>query len=140
MGSNSGNDVKALVRRYVEELYNQGNAEAAGEFVTDDYVNHAGFQTVKGVDGIQQFVHMLRQTFPDWHETILDQVVEGDREVHRYVIRGTHEGEFMGIPATGKEVVVTGITIARLENGKIAEEWSQVDMFGAMQQMGVVPA
>jgi predicted ester cyclase len=83
---------------------------------------------------------MLRAAVPDFHEVIEDQVVEGNKEMHRYVIRGTHQGEFMGIPATGKEVVVTGITLARIEEGKIAEEWSQADMLGLMQQLGVVPA
>jgi steroid delta-isomerase-like uncharacterized protein len=133
------NDNKVLVQRYIEEIYNKGNLDLAADLVTDDYVNHAGFMDVEGVEGLQQFAAMLRAALPDWHEVIEDQVVEGDKEVHRYVIRGTHKGEFMGIPATGKEVVVTGITLARIEDGKIAEEWSQADMLGLMQQLGVVP-
>lgn len=92
------------------------------------------------MEGLQQFAAMLRTALPDWHEVIEDQVVEGDKEVHRYVIRGTHKGEFMGIPATGKEVVVTGITLARIVDGNVAEEWTQTDMLGLMQQLGVVPA
>jgi steroid delta-isomerase-like uncharacterized protein len=132
-------DNKVLVQRYVEEIYNKGNLDLAPELVTSDYVNHAGFTTVEGVEGLQQFAAMLRTAVPDFHEVIEDQVVEGNKEMHRYVIRGTHQGEFMSIPATNKEVVVTGITLARIEDGKIAEEWTQADMLGLMQQLGVVP-
>lgn len=129
---------KEIVRRYVEEIYTRGNVAIAGDLVTEDYVNHAGFQTVKGVEGLQQFVTMIHTGFPDAHETIEDQIVEGDKEVHRWTIRGTHQGEFMGIAATGKKVEIEGITIARLENGKVAEEWTRADMLGLMQQLGAV--
>jgi steroid delta-isomerase-like uncharacterized protein len=134
------NDNKVLVQRYIEEIYNKGNLGMAPNLVTSDYVNHAGFTTVEGVEGLQQFTALLQAAFPDFHEVIEDQAVEGDKEMHRYVIRATHKGEFMGIPATGKEVVVTGITLARIVDGKVAEEWTQVDMLGLMQQLGVVPA
>jgi steroid delta-isomerase-like uncharacterized protein len=130
----------SIVKRYVEEIYNKGNLDLAAELVTNDYVNHTGFQTVEGVQGLQAFAGMLRTAFPDFHEVLEDQIEAGDKEVHRYTITGTHQGEFVGIPATGKKVTVTGITIARLREGKIAEEWSQADMLGVMQQLGLVPA
>jgi len=132
-------DIKAIVRNYVEEIYIRHNLDKIPELVTEAYVNHAGFITVEGVDGLRDFAAMLAEAVPDWHQVIEDQVVEGDKEVHRYVISGTHKGEFMGIPATGKEVVLTGMTLARVADGKIAEEWTQVDMLGLMQQLGVVP-
>jgi steroid delta-isomerase-like uncharacterized protein len=133
-------DIKAIVRNYVEEIYIRHNLDKIPELVSEAYVNHAGFITVEGVDGLREFAAMLAEAVPDWHQVIEDQVVEGDKEVHRYVISGTHKGEFMGIPATGKEVVLTGMTLARVADGKIAEEWTQVDMLGLMQQLGVVPA
>lgn len=131
---------KEVVRRYVEAIYNQGDLDQAAELVTADYVNHAGFQTVEGVQGLQAFAGMLRTAFPDFHEVLEDQIEAGDKEVHRYTITGTHQGEFLGIPATGKKISVSGITIARLRDGKIAEEWSQVDMLSVMQKLGLVPA
>lgn len=132
-------DNKAIVRRYIEEIYNKRNLEIAGELVAENYINYAGFQTVKGVEGLRQFVTMLGTAFPDAHETIEDQVAEGNKEVHRWIIRGTHQGDFLGIPPTGKQVSVTGITVAHIAEGKIAEEWTSADMMGLMQQLGVAP-
>jgi steroid delta-isomerase-like uncharacterized protein len=140
MNTTSGEDIEALLRRYAEEIYNHGNVAAAGDFLSEDYVNHASSQTVEGLPGNRHFVTMLRDAFPDLHKTILDQVVEGDRAAYRFVLRGTHLGEFMGMPPSGREVEVTGIAFARVEDGKIVEEWTQSDMLGLMQQLGAIPA
>jgi steroid delta-isomerase-like uncharacterized protein len=133
-------DNKAIVRRYIEEIYNKRNLEIADELVTENYVNNTGFETVKGIEGLRQFATMLGTAFPDAHETIEDQVAEGNKEVHRWIIRGTHQGEFLGIPPTGKQVSVTGITVAHIAEGKIAEEWTSADMMGLLQQLGVMPS
>jgi steroid delta-isomerase-like uncharacterized protein len=82
----------------------------------------------------------FRAAFPDWHCEIEDFVAEGDRVVNRWIGRGTHKGDFFGIPATGKSVTLTGVTEHRVENGKIVNDWSVGDQLGLMQQLGAVPS
>jgi predicted ester cyclase len=82
---------------------------------------------------------MFRTAFPDLHGTIEDQIAEGDKVVMRMTYRGTHQGELMGIPATGKPVTMTFISINRIAEGKIAEGWVNFDALGMMQQLGVIP-
>lgn len=91
-----------------------------------------------GREGFKQFVLMYRSAFPDMHITIEDQIAEGDKVVSRWTARGTHQGELMGIPPTGKQATVTGINIERFANGKFVEEWSNFDALGLLQQLGVV--
>ena len=83
---------------------------------------------------------MFYAAFPDLHHTVEDQVAEGDTVVTRMTLRGTHHGEFRGIAPTGKPIVVSLIGIDRFENGKFAEQWSQLDTLGLLQQLGVIPA
>ena len=78
--------------------------------------------------------------FPDVHFTIEDQVAEADKVVTRWTWRGTHQGPFQGIPPTGKHVMVTGVGINRFANGKVVENWTNMDILGLLQQLGVVPA
>jgi predicted ester cyclase len=82
---------------------------------------------------------MYRIAFPDLELTIEDQVAEGDEVVTRFTARGTHRGELMGIPPTGRKVVVTGISIDRLVNGKTVESWTNYDVLSMMQQLGIIP-
>ncbi len=82
---------------------------------------------------------MYRSAFPDLQATVEDQVAEGDKVASRFTFRGTHRGELAGIPPTGNQVEVTGIVISRIEGGKGAEDWSNYDALGMMQQLGVVP-
>jgi len=89
---------------------------------------------------MKQFVSMYLTAYPDTHFTIEDQIAEGDTVVTRWTARGTHKGPLMGIPPTGKQVTVTGISIGRVVNGKTVEGWSNYDTLGMMQQLGVVPA
>ncbi|CAN7738065.1 ester cyclase [Phyllobacterium sp. LjRoot231] len=129
---------KTLVRRVVEEVYNQGNLAVADELSASDLVIHQTSQQIRG-RGAKQYVAALRATFPDLHMTIEDQIAEGDRVVTRWTARGTHTGEFQGIPPTGKEVRVAGTNIDRIADSKVVECWSHVDELGMMQQLGVVP-
>ncbi len=78
--------------------------------------------------------------FPDSNMTIDDTVAEGDRVVSRFTVRGTHRGEFQGIPPTGKQVTITGIAISRIEGGRVVEDWEELNMLGLMQQIGAIPA
>jgi steroid delta-isomerase-like uncharacterized protein len=83
-------------------------------------------------------VMMFRAAFPDWVEAVEDVIAEDDKVVIRVTGRGTHEGEFQGIPPTGRQVVATGVGIARIEGGRIAEAWAAYDALGLMQQIGAV--
>jgi steroid delta-isomerase-like uncharacterized protein len=99
----------------------------------------AGSEDISGLEAIKQFTAGVRQAFPDMEITLEDQIAEGDKVVTRFTSRGTHQGELWGIPATGKEVEVTSISMDRIEGGKIAEHWTHADQLGMMQQLGVVP-
>ncbi len=131
---------KALVRRLVE-VSNQGNLDALDELLADNLVDHSlrSQGLPAGAEGVKQFTRMLRSAFPDSEWIIDDMIAEGDKVVLRWTSRGTHQGEAFGIPATGRQVVVTGIEIYRVAGGKLAETWGEVDMLGLMQQLGVVP-
>jgi predicted ester cyclase len=83
---------------------------------------------------------MLRAAFPDLHQTIEEQIAEGDKVAYRWTARGTHLGELMGIAPTGNRVMFTGISIAHLAEGKIEEIWENYDALGMMQQLGVIPS
>jgi len=83
---------------------------------------------------------MLRAAFPDLHVTIEDVLAEGDKVVQRWSGHGSHQGELMGLPPSGKRISVAGITISRFEGGKVAEEWELYDMMGMMQQLGALPS
>ena len=132
---------KAVVRRYHEELFNKGNLAVADEVFDSNYFNSVFDQMglPHGPEGFKQYATMIRTAFPDFNLTIEDQVAEGDREVHRITGRGTHKGTFMDIPPTNKHIEISGIMIDRIAGGKVVESWAQVDMFGMMQQLGVIP-
>ena len=131
---------KAIVRRYHDELFNKGNLAVADEVFDPNYLNSAfgKLGLPRGPEGFKQYVSMMRTGFPDFHLTIEDQVSEGDKEVHRVIARGTHKGDFMDIAPTNKQVEVSAIVIDHISGGKVMETWAEVDMFGMMQQLGVV--
>lgn len=128
-------------RRIPEDIINTGNLDLADELIRPDYVEHVplppGFPA--GLAGFKQFVTVLRAAFPDVHFTVEDEILEGDKMVERVTVRGTHQGEFMGIPATGKQVTWTEIHIGRMAGGKLVEHWANQDQLGLLQQLGVVP-
>jgi steroid delta-isomerase-like uncharacterized protein len=130
---------KALDRRLVEEGFSKGNIAVLDELIDKNCVDHslAPLGLPKGLAGVKQFFTMFRTAFPDLHYTIEDVVAEGDKVVTRATWTGTQRGEFMGMPATNKQVTVSGIDIARWVNGKAVEHWAVQDMLGMMQQLGV---
>jgi steroid delta-isomerase-like uncharacterized protein len=129
---------KAIFRRYVEEVGNEGNLDLVDE-IFSDYVSHQpdGSVLERGPEDVKQFMGEFRSAFPDFHTTIEDQIAEGDRVATRWTMRGTHEGEFRGISPTGKQIAVTGIGIFRFSDGKVVESWDNFDQLGMMQQLGV---
>ena len=134
---------KDLARRFMDEVYNKGNLEFIDEVVASNYVVHdpnSPEGVSGGVEGAKQFVEMYRSAFPDIQMTVEDLIAEGDKVVTRWTARGTHQGELMGIPPSGNQVAVTGISIDHIESGKVVESWSNYDTLGMMQQIGAVPS
>ncbi|WP_306052509.1 ester cyclase [Natronococcus wangiae] len=131
---------KEIARKYPEEVISEGNLDLIDEIIADDYVEHnsAAPEPLRGPDEVKEYVSMLQTGFPDIHCGVEDLIAEGDMVVRRDRATGTHEGEFMGIEPTGKEAVVEGNHIHRIEDGQIVESWAQNDVMGLMQQLGLV--
>ena len=131
---------KAVVHRYVEDGYNAGNMAVIDELFATEFVNHdPSAPTVRDLEGLKQLILAQHAAFADVRTTIEDLVADGDKVVKRFIVRGTHTGDFNGIPATGKQFTLEGIDILRLVNGKIQEIWIGYDMLGVLQQLGVMP-
>jgi predicted ester cyclase len=136
----SAEENKALVERFVEEFWNEGNLSTADELMAPDARIHLPTGDVVDVDGLKGFAGAFRGSFPDWHSTFEELVAEGDRVAERWTGRGTHRGELQGIAPTGKRVEVPGSVFYRIVEGKIVEFRGQLDMMGMMQQLGVMPS
>jgi steroid delta-isomerase-like uncharacterized protein len=133
---------KAISRRADEELFNRGNLNVANELFAPNFVYHdpTSGEDWHGSESVKRYAAMLRAAFPDLHQTIEEQIAEGDKVAYRWTASGTHQGELMGIAPTGNRVMFTGISIARLADGKIEEIWENYDALGMMQQLGVIPS
>ena len=131
---------KALTRRLIEEMFNKRNLGVIDEFASPNAVDHSAPPgTPPDPEGIKQMLGMFLNAFPDLNITIEDMIAEGDKVVGRITMSGTHRGEFMGVVPTGKQITLGLIDITRFADGKIVERWSEGDMLGMMQQLGVVP-
>ena len=132
---------KALYRRFVDEIVNNHKVEVIGELMDANMIEHNPIPgQAPGLDGMKAMMGMFFAAFPDLNSTIDVLVAEGDVVAGRMTTTGTHTGEFMGIPATGKRVSFSEIHIVRIANGKAVEHWSNSDDMGMMQQLGVIPA
>ncbi len=130
---------KALVRRWFAEMISTNNLGIAEELIDSRYVNH--FITGQtGPEAEKQIMTLFFSAFPDLQGTVEDMFAEGDRVAVRLIWRGTNTGSFNGMPPTNKYVAFGTTNIFRVLNGKIAENWPQVDMMGLMQQLGAIPA
>ncbi len=131
---------KALDRRWYEEVWNQGNVASYEELASPDLVVHNPPPGITGdFEGVKQAISIHRTGFPDMHLELEDQLAEGDKAVSRWTVTGTHRGEWVGIPPTGKRISIEAISIQRWRGGKMVESWLAMDMLGWMQQIGVVP-
>jgi steroid delta-isomerase-like uncharacterized protein len=131
-------DTKKVSRRIFEEVWNDRNIAAIDELVAADYVHHDP-QSPKfsdGREGYKQLVAYYLNAFPDSHFTIDQEIQEGDTAVTRWTVTGTHKGDLPKLPASGKTFSVTGISVARLKDGKFLESWNNWDALGLMQQLG----
>ena len=132
---------KALMRRWFEEVWNHGRADAIGELMADDCVIHgladASGTPVRGAEAFRDFHRQFRGAFPNMNVTVADVIGEGDRVVARCDVRGKHSGDHLGFKATNNPVQFTGIAITRIENGKIAEAWNEFDFTEMNKQLGL---
>jgi len=130
---------KAVARRLFEVALNQDNWDVYNEIHSKDFVAHAGKRSVGLAEDLQD-AKGWRQAFPDGQYMVDQVIAEGDRVVVQFTGRGTNTGTGNGLPATGKRIEVTGVTIFRIVHGKIVEEWSEYDMLGLLRQLGLAPA
>lgn len=139
----STEDNKAIVRRFIEEGWNQGNVALFDELTAPNWIYHdPSFPNVRTLEDYKRWTTETRSAFPDMYGTIEDMIAEGDQVVVRGTIRGTNTGDIvtpMHIPATGKQVTVSGMTIVRFAGGKGVEVWNLTDTLGIFQQLGLIP-
>ena len=132
---------KALLRREIEEVWNKHNPDAVDEFFAPDLVNHSAPPGMPNDrEGVKAGLGMFLGAFPDVKVASDFMLAEGDKVAVHFTMRATHTGEWLGIPATGKRINMTGIVIVRIAGGRIAELWTETDQMGMMQQLGLVPA
>lgn len=133
---------KEIVRRFVQEMWNEGKLDVADEVLAANYIEHPSTpddskqEEPTGPDGMKRFVRMFRSAFPDMIFTIEHMVAEDDKVAIHLVGRGTHQGELHGLPATGKSVRIGGAAIHRLEDNKIVETYQVVDRLSLREQLG----
>ncbi len=129
-----------IIRRFLEEVLNQGNIEATGQFFWEDMVEQVPLPGQgPGLEGLKDVLRGMRTGFPDMHWSVAEQIAEGDKVLTRFEWTGTHHGEFFGVPATGRPVRVWGTVIDRFQDGKIKETRILMDALGLMMQLGVFP-
>jgi predicted ester cyclase len=132
---------KQIVRRFVDEYQTNADEQAFADLMDPGFVDHSRPPGVaEGPEGVRQQFDLFRGAFSGFRAEILDQVAEGDRVVTRKVFHGVHDGDFLGIPPSGRDVQIAVIDIVRLSGGRIAEHWNVVDQLGLMRQIGALPA
>ncbi|MEJ2598613.1 MAG: ester cyclase [Anaerolineales bacterium] len=132
---------KATVRRMIERVWNEHRLDLVEEFYSEDVILHsAGNPAGSGLEALREATAIGLKAFPDQQLTIQGEIAEGDIVAARWTATGTHKGELMGIPPTGKQFTHAGMTFYRLANAKIVEAWFLADSLGQMQQLGVLPA
>ncbi len=128
---------KEIAHRFIEEVWNQGKLDAVDDIVTNDIIIHVAGRDIKGIENFKKYILGHRNAFPDIKFTIEEQIAQGDKLAERYAIRGTHQGELQGIPATGKQIKIASIDITRFLDGKMVERWGEYDQLGGMMQLGM---
>jgi steroid delta-isomerase-like uncharacterized protein len=130
---------KAVVQRFIDEVLNQGKLETADEIVAEDFVELDPLPGQRqGRGGLKEIVALLRTAYPDMHWSVDETIAAGEKVVTRFTWTGTHKGDFLGIPATGRPVSVKGVVIDRIVGGKMTDSRILMDNLGMMQQLGVI--
>lgn len=134
-------DNRTIVRRFIEETINQGRIDSAVQFVWEDVLEQVPFPGQgPGLEGLQDILWGMRAAFPDLHFSVEEQIAESDKVLTRFEWTGTHRGQFLGVPATGRSVKVWGMVIDRFEAGRIKDTRIIMDALGLMVQLGVLPS
>jgi steroid delta-isomerase-like uncharacterized protein len=135
-------DNKALMRRWIEEVWNKGRAEAIDEmFAADGVANGLADEKgepLRGPEGFKVFFNKFRDAFPDIEVIVEDTIAEGDKVAARCVVRGRHQGDSLGFAATQQPMEITGIAIVRIRDGQIVEAWNNFDFMSMFQQLGAI--
>ncbi|MEO8511184.1 MAG: ester cyclase [Chloroflexota bacterium] len=130
---------KALVRRFIDEIFLKGDFGAVDELLTDDFTPHTWGDMKPGRDGLKEAIARVSAGLSDTKMTIDDVIAEGDRVAVRLTSSATQSGDFMGMPPSGKRYEIGEIHIFRLREGRVAEHWHQADFMGMMRQLGATP-
>jgi steroid delta-isomerase-like uncharacterized protein len=131
---------KQFMQRFVEEVINKKNVDAVDQLVAEDFVEHVPFPGQgPGREGLKHVISTFLSAFPDIQWILEEQIAEGQKVVSRFTMTGTHYGEFLGIPPTGRSVKVWGVVIDVVKDGKFAESRIIMDTLGLMQQLGAIP-
>jgi steroid delta-isomerase-like uncharacterized protein len=138
--ANSGGDCAVVARRFGEDVWGAGDLEAAEDVLAEDFIEHNPAPGQRpGREGHTQILQLWRTALPDLTLTVDDVFAASDRAALRWTARGTHRADLMGIPATGREVTLTGIDILRVVDGKIVERWAEFSGIELLQQLGALP-
>ena len=132
---------KQVMSRFLEFI-NTASEALAQELISPDAIFHVPGRAdpVKGPEGYLEIINMMRSGFPDIQWSLEETIAEADKVAARFIMRGTHNGPFFGVPATGKPIQVQAMNIYRLSDGKFIEERGQPDLLGLLQQIGAIPA
>jgi steroid delta-isomerase-like uncharacterized protein len=129
---------KTLARRWFEDLFSRGDLDAANEILSAEFVDHLTHEDERGIEELKHYVTIYRTAFPDIQDTVEDIVAEADKVVVRWKSRGTHQGEFMGVAPTGRDVTFTGMRLFRIAENEIVESWVNIEERGLREQLGAV--
>jgi steroid delta-isomerase-like uncharacterized protein len=128
---------KAIARRFIQELFNEGKVDEAKNFVTPDIIYH-GLEELRGLEDFKKWIIEDRKTFPDLEVTIVEDMAEGNNVAVRWTLKATHEGDFAGLPGSHKKFEAHGADIFHFENSKIKEAWTIFDALAPALRLGVV--
>lgn len=133
---------KHLVAAFIEDLFTKGDLDAVERYLDPGFVNHDPPYpgAPDGPAGLRLAAAMFRQALPDWHSDVDQLIAEGDTVVELFTATGTHHGELLGVPGTGRTLTLRGINVFRIKDNRIIERWGRLDQIGLLQQLGLMPA
>ena len=133
---------KRLVEDFIQALFSRGDLSAVDTYLSPGFVDHDPTlpSSEPGPEAMREAAAYFRRACPDWHSDIDQLIAEGDLVVERFTARGTHRGELMGVAPTGRELILRGINIFRVYDGRITDRWGRLDQLGLLRQLGLAPA
>ena len=129
---------KQFAWQFIDEMFNKGNLQEANRFITSDFTYHSRGEDVEGLEKFKEWVSSDRNIFPDIHYTLVDGIAESGKVAIAWIVEGTHEKEFRGIPASHKKIETVGISIFHFKDGKIKEVWTVADGLTPAIELGLV--